>query len=135
MYWCEITMHAGTYSCLLRGASAGTPRLAVRWLQTQADRLADLMDPQPWSMWVPMSPQGTTPLREVEADDRDVPEELRAWSNNHRAHEYAMGALSAGAHFRFVTGDSGTEIVLSARLVTARAPGASQRPVREFTAA
>lgn len=128
-------MHSGSYSCLLRGASAGTPRLAVRWLQTQADRLADLMDPQPWSMWVPMSRQGAVPLRSVDYDSRDVPEDLRAWSRDDQAHEFAMGALSAGALFRFVCGDSSTELTLSARLVSAAATGAWQRPDREFAAA
>lgn len=127
-------MHSCAYACLLRGASAGTPRLAVRWLQTHADRLTDLMDQRRWSMWVPMSPHGTTPLHDAEADSRDVPEELRAWSGNDQAHEYAMGALSAGAHFRFVTGDSSTEIVLSARLVSARVLGTPQRSDREFSA-
>ncbi|MEU9235775.1 hypothetical protein [Streptomyces subrutilus] len=97
--------------------------------------MADLMDPRPWSMWVPMSPQGTTPLREVEANAPDVPRELRAWSGNERAHEYAMGALSAGALFRFVAGDTRTEIVLSARLVSAPARGTSRRPARQFAAA
>ncbi|MFE4274346.1 hypothetical protein ACFRSX_05410 [Streptomyces goshikiensis] len=86
-------------------------------------------------MWVPMSPQGTTPLHDAETDARDVPEELRAWSGNDKAHEYAMGALSLGAHFRFVTGDSSTEIVLSARLVSARAPGTPQRSDRELAVA
>ncbi|MGW3057669.1 hypothetical protein ACWC98_17355 [Streptomyces goshikiensis] len=91
-----------------------------------------MMDPQPWSMWVPMSPQGTTPLHDAEADTRDVLEELRFWSGNDKAHEYAMGALSAGAHFRFVTGDSSIEIVLSARLVSARTLGTPQRSDREL---
>lgn len=135
MYWCEITVHSGPYSCLLRGASAGTPRLAVRWLQSQADRLADLMDPQPGSPWVPVSRRGAVPLCYADADARDVPEELRTWSRNTPAHEYAMHALAAGALFRFASGDGSAEISLSARPVPVAVPTTGHRLIRECAAA
>ncbi|MFZ3547689.1 hypothetical protein ACODT3_19140 [Streptomyces sp. 4.24] len=135
MYWCEIATHASTYSCLLRGSAAATPRLAVRWLRDQAQHVADLMDPQPASWWVPKTPSGRTPLRPVESGARDAPEELRLWSRDALAHEYAMGALTSGALFQFSTGDGTAFISLSARLVNMTIPATCPAPPPVFSAA
>ncbi|MFZ3471479.1 hypothetical protein ACODT4_20840 [Streptomyces sp. 2.9] len=70
----------------------------------------------------------------MEAGSRDAPEELRTWSRDPLAHEYAMAALAAGALFRFVSGDGSAEISLSARPVTVAAI-TGQAPIRERAAA
>ncbi|WP_411146423.1 hypothetical protein [Streptomyces sp. x-80] len=94
---CETTATAlgrGARSVILATYRAGTPRLAARWLWSQAEHLADLLDP------TPAAPQiQDAPLLLVAAAAPHPAGDLRAWARDATEYERSLRALAAGDAF------------------------------------
>lgn len=124
--WYVAESHGGDAARSVRfgGIVAPTRRLALCWLRRQARRLADALDPDPYSPWVPgraLYPVGS-------AVRRDAPAELRSWAASFREHEYALGRLADGLPHEFVARDATSWYGLVMRpLVAARTPSPSHR--------
>ncbi|MFJ1640791.1 hypothetical protein [Streptomyces sp. NPDC088256] len=95
-------VHAGDdrSTIYLGGTLAASPRLALRWLRGQADRLANGLDPDPGSPWIPPGA-----LRPVSLADPHVPSELRAWANDDERQVDALHQLATGGVVEFVARD------------------------------
>ncbi|MET9656697.1 hypothetical protein [Streptomyces sp. NPDC006510] len=87
-----------------------TPRLALRWLRGQADRLASGLDPDPDAPWVPRAV-----LRTVPPCVADAPTELRAWAGDDERQDDALQRLATGAEFEFIARDEVCWYGLTAR--------------------
>ncbi|MFF3730289.1 hypothetical protein ACFYXM_08205 [Streptomyces sp. NPDC002476] len=90
----------GRTALCLGGVPVASPRLALRWLRGQAERLADGLDLNPGTPWTP--PYG---LQRVPLSIPDAPAELRAWSVDDARQGEALHQLAAGAEFEFITRD------------------------------
>ncbi|MFI1222929.1 MULTISPECIES: hypothetical protein [unclassified Streptomyces] len=124
--WYVAESHGGdaARSVRLGGILAPTRRLALRWLRRQARRIADALDPDPYTPWVParaLYPAGAV-------GRRDAPAELRFWVTSFREHDYALGRLANGLPYEFVARDAASWYGLVMRpLVAARTPSPSHR--------
>ncbi|MGC5343513.1 hypothetical protein [Streptomyces sp. DT171] len=98
----------------LGGTVAASRRLALRWLRERARRLADVLDPDPYTEWIP-----PLALRPVTHTDRDAPAELRAWADNDKAHAEVLRRLADGLPYRFTAYDDACWYRLLVRPVTA----------------
>ncbi|MFF2325812.1 MULTISPECIES: hypothetical protein [unclassified Streptomyces] len=112
----------------LGGTLVATPRLALRWLRGQAERLANGSDPDPDAApWIPPSVLRAVPLSVAGAPDvLDAPTELRAWAADDRRQDEALQRLVAGAEFEFIARDETCWYGLTARplLIPEFMPGA-----------
>ncbi|MEU5160439.1 hypothetical protein AB0G74_12620 [Streptomyces sp. NPDC020875] len=105
-YLAEVTAEGpagGKLVCVKLGStSAGSRRLALRWLRDQAHRLADGLDPAPNAWWARDAPGA---LVELPGPRTDVPTELRRWESDDHAHEDALALLAAGSPVAFTVAD------------------------------
>ncbi|MFI9628732.1 hypothetical protein [Streptomyces sp. NPDC052042] len=99
----RTTVHLG-------GVLVASPRLALRWLRGQAERLANGLDPDPGTPWVPR-----TALRAVPASEPDAPAELRGWATDDECQGDALHRLASGGEFEFVVRDAVCWYGLTAR--------------------
>ncbi|MGW1666190.1 hypothetical protein [Streptomyces microflavus] len=109
---CKVRGHAPGLdrSWLLAEHQALTSRDALRWLQGQAGRLADRLDPDPETTW--WAPRFT--LHPVADTEPDAPAELREWRDDFAASEEAMSALAAGDPVQITTRDDTAYYTLTA---------------------
>ncbi|MFJ1611751.1 hypothetical protein [Streptomyces sp. NPDC088249] len=96
----------------LGGVLVATPRLALRWLRGQAERLASGLDPDPGALWIPRSVCERA-LRSA----ADAPAELRAWAVDDERQDEALQRLAMGAEFEFIAKDETTWYGLTARVL------------------
>ncbi|MFE2427462.1 hypothetical protein ACFXJ5_12015 [Streptomyces sp. NPDC059373] len=88
-YWCECAAFTSERPILLGGRQARTPRPALRWLRSQAMRIAEQIDAA-----------AAVPVRE--------------WCGNALEHEAALRALIAGELYAVATHDDEAHYVLAA---------------------
>ncbi|MCX5153723.1 hypothetical protein OG914_06825 [Streptomyces sp. NBC_00291] len=113
-YVCEVVLWAGrNHRFPLREGWTATPRLAVRWLQNEAVRVAGLIDPDPDAEWLGPIPSSRL-LVSPAPDVTDVPQALRDWADDAALHDTAMSDLSNRNPFHFHTRDRQTGVSLSA---------------------
>lgn len=127
-YWCEVVLSAQGRDILLRGSHTTSPRSAVRWLRSEANRLANLMDPPLDAPWLSGIGSGI-PLMVVTGEERDAPEELRGWAADLTSQASTMRLLAEGNLFHFRTHDGQTGVSLSARPM----PVSFATALRQFT--
>lgn len=126
--WCECVLaepdDPGAREWLLAGYAAPSPRLAVRWLSSQAPRLADLVDPPLDKQWVPAGV-----LRVAACDSPlDPATALRAWPTDVAEHDQALTAMRDGSLYAFTVTDLGLRYTLSARPILTHARGLTPPP-------
>ncbi len=103
----RIGVPLGTYR-------APTLALALWWLRDRAIWIAERLDPQPGTPYLPRG--ALTPL----ADDApDVPRALRTWCADDDRQEQVADELAAGRLVRIATSDETTEYELMAESVDA----------------
>ncbi|MCF6525583.1 hypothetical protein [Streptomyces sp. JJ36] len=99
-FWCEAAAHPpGGSTFPLGSKSAGSPRLALRWLRSRAADIADQLDPP-------------------------AARPVRAWLADHTEHERALSHLAHGEPYTFTAYEDTTHYVLTARPTT---PAPSRR--------
>ncbi|MFD9563152.1 hypothetical protein [Streptomyces sp. NPDC059994] len=122
-YWCEVLAEGEVYGTrervpyVLGTYPAPSVRLALRWLQGQARRIADRLDPDPdrfaWvESWMRVDP---VPVP-------DCPAELRFWADDPTEHQEACDQLSEGAPLSVVIPDNGCRYTLTVWPVTVTVP-------------
>lgn len=118
-HWCDVIAWPQELSkeINLGGHLAKTPRLAVRWLQDQALRLARALDPQPGEGWAQGEAAGALRLLpdRLPHDWPDPGLTLRTWHGDHQAHETGMEVLCRGQPFTLTAQDYSAYFMLSAR--------------------
>ncbi|KUF15301.1 hypothetical protein AT728_29505 [Streptomyces silvensis] len=90
-----------------------TPYLGImmRWVGTQAHRIADALDPEPCVPWLADAP-GALVMLHLPEWAPDVPTELRAWCADGEGRQSARDRLRAGRPFTLAAADhSGTYCV------------------------
>lgn len=125
-YWCEVLAEGEVYGTretvpfVLGTFQTISPKLALRWLQSEAERIADRLDPDPErSAWVkPWMCVGTVPLP-------DCPAELRVWAETPEEHQAARDQLREGAPLCVVIPDGGCRYTLTIWPVTVPPPRSS----------
>lgn len=113
-YWCEVVAEGEVYGTsrstafVLGTFSTISPKLALRWLHGEADRIADGLDPDPErSAWV-------EPWMCVNPGVPDCPTKLRAWIGDRGERQAARDQLAEGAPLSVVISDSGCRFTLMA---------------------
>ncbi|MFD9074963.1 hypothetical protein [Streptomyces lasiicapitis] len=125
--WCECTIggapeNTAAREWLLDGYAAPSPRLAMRWFDVWAPRLADRIDPPLDAVWL-QGPHKIGAVRVVEHDPSDPATPLRAWPYDIELHDQALAALCEGLVFRLAAMDRHGCYSLSARpLLTHASP-------------
>ncbi|MFD5895921.1 hypothetical protein [Streptomyces sp. NPDC060366] len=125
-YWCEVLAEGEVYG---RGQTAAfvlgtfstiSPKLALRWLSGEAERIADRLDPDPKrSAWVkPWMCVNPAPIP-------DGPTELRFWAEDPDEHQAARDQLKEGAPLSVVIPDNGCRFTLTVWPVAVPPPEAS----------
>jgi hypothetical protein len=111
MIRCEITAHTLdlTAHWPLYVHQAATPRTAMRWLRWQAGVLADRLDPDPRTPWIPRGA-----LRGVGEAVPDAPLHLRYWADDITAYEQAMSQLAGNEAVCLATHDDTAYYTLTA---------------------
>ncbi|MFF3733951.1 hypothetical protein ACFYXM_27510 [Streptomyces sp. NPDC002476] len=111
---------------------AATPRLALRWLRGQAVRIANGLDPEPGTPWIPpyvLRPApaplprtcACTPYPITPYPAPDAPTDLRAWAADDELQAEALHRLATGTGISFVARDEVCWYGLTARpLLTPR---------------
>ncbi|MFF4093388.1 hypothetical protein ACFYYY_05905 [Streptomyces sp. NPDC001834] len=99
----RATVHLG-------GALVASPRLALRWLRNQAERLANGLDPDPGTPWIPRAA-----LRAAPPSVPDVLAQLRVWAAGDECQGEALHRLASGGEFEFVVRDGACWYGLTAR--------------------
>lgn len=99
-YWCELTgapLVGGIpgREFVLSVGRVGTPRLAVRWLRSEALRMAAAIDPKPDSAW----------LWDRDTEVCVAGAKLRSWANDWNAQGEAMEYLASGLVYVFTVFD------------------------------
>ncbi|MFE9612683.1 hypothetical protein [Streptomyces sp. NPDC006012] len=113
-YWCEVLAEGEVYGTretvpyVLGTFQTISPKLALRWLQGEAERIADRLDPAPErSAWVkPWMQVGTVPVP-------DCPTEFRFWIEDPDEHHAARVQLKDGAPLSVVIPDKGCRFTLT----------------------
>ncbi|MFD9863457.1 hypothetical protein [Streptomyces alboflavus] len=123
--WCEVTIGEGRANTaarewLLDGYVAPSPRLALRWLDAWAPRLANRIDPPLDAVWLE-GPHKIGAIRVVEHNAPDPATPLRAWPYDTELHDEALAAISDGTVFRIAVIDRHGFYSLSARPLLTRA--------------
>ncbi|MEE1736379.1 hypothetical protein PUR49_07660 [Streptomyces sp. BE147] len=133
-YIAEITMTTGTtpHPVPLGRTTAPNRRLALRWLRTQALRLADAHG-QP-------QPPGTTPwthtsnhVRPVTFHSTHAPTALRTWATDDQHHAHALHHLETHPHTPLLTVTdpaTGLHLTLTAQPTEPTQPARPTRPAR-----
>ncbi|MFF3753980.1 hypothetical protein ACFYYH_26540 [Streptomyces sp. NPDC002018] len=123
-YWCEALAEGEVYGTretvpyVLGTFQTISSKLALRWLQSEAERIADRLDPDPErSAWVkPWMRVGTVPLP-------DCPTEFRFWIEDPEKHQAARDQLKDGAPLSVVIPDKGCRFTLTVWPVAVFSPG------------
>lgn len=135
-YLAEVTAEGpagGKLVCVkLWSTSAGSRRLALRWLRHQARHIADGLDPDPHAWWVSDAPGALAQLPELRTD---VPTALRRWESDDQAHEDALAQLATGSPVAFTVSDCWGRYTLAIWPVSGSAAPAERRAKREPSAA
>ncbi len=124
-YRCEATAHdlRGAREVLLATYRGRSPRLAARWLRSEAHRLARLLSPPAEAAYLQDAPLTTagpnTPRPDVE---------LSLWASNDQAYEYALRTLAAGRAFSFTVTDYDARYSLRVYPLLTRRPSFPQAP-------
>ncbi|MFD7107282.1 hypothetical protein [Streptomyces celluloflavus] len=113
-YWCEVLAEGAVYGTrervpyVLGTFRTISPKLALRWLQGETERIADRLDPDPErSAWVkPWMQVGTVPVP-------DCPTEFRFWTEGPDEHHAARDQLKGGAPLSVVIPDKGCRFTLT----------------------
>lgn len=113
-YWCEVLAGGEVYGTretvpyVLATFQTISPKIALRWLQGEAEHLADLLDPDPkHSPWVrPWMRVNPVPVP-------DCPTELRFWSLDAEEHQAARDQLKEGAPLSVVIPGRGCRFTLT----------------------
>ncbi|WP_234336135.1 hypothetical protein [Streptomyces sp. NRRL S-920] len=97
-----------------------SPKLALRWLRSEAERIADRLYPDPErSAWVmPWMRLDTVPVPDCSA-------ELRFWAEDPEEHQAARDQLKEGAPLSVVIPDSGCRYILTVWPVAVPSPESS----------
>lgn len=113
-YLCEAYAQPVDASPLiLLGASrVNSPRLAIRWLRTQALRLARALDPVPGT-----GPFPTAALREVTEGAPGPGVRIRRWAHDQVAYETHLGELRTGRLTSVTAADTQALYTLTARAI------------------
>ncbi|MER5891213.1 hypothetical protein ABT160_46025 [Streptomyces sp. NPDC001941] len=122
-YWCEALAEGVVYGThetvpyVLGTFQTISPKLALRWLQGEAARIADRLDPDPehsaWAQpWMRVIP---TPLP-------DSPTQLRCWASDPEGEHAAREQLRDGAPLSLVIPDIGCSYIFTAWPVNIPAP-------------
>lgn len=125
-YWCEVLAEGEVYGTretvpyVLGTFQTISPKLALRWLRSEAELVADRLDPDPehsaWVMpWMRVDP----------APVPDCPTELRFWTADPEEHQAAREQLKEGAPLSVVIPDSGCRYTLTVWPVTVPPPKSS----------
>ncbi|AYV25563.1 hypothetical protein EES41_02305 [Streptomyces sp. ADI95-16] len=125
-YWCEVLAEGEVYGTretvpyVLGTFQTISPKLALRWLRSEAERIADRLDPDParsaWVMpWMRVDP---VPVP-------DTPAELRIWAEHPEEQQEARDQLKEGAPFSVVVPDKGCRFTLSVWPVAVPPPESS----------
>ncbi|WP_240509899.1 hypothetical protein [Streptomyces malaysiense] len=116
---CEATARdlGGSREVLLATYRGRSPRLAARWLRTEALHLSRLLSPDPGAMFL-----GDAPLTVAGPEAPRPDAELRAWAGGDQAYEYALRALAAGHAFMFAVTDHDARYSLQVYPLLARHP-------------
>ena len=111
-YLCEFTVaEHGSPAWVVARTWTTSPRIALRWLQQQASRVADLIDPDPIdALWAPV-----TMLDALDDDRADTSTALRQWPNDVGEHDQALKAMREGVPYTFTTTDDRLRCALSAK--------------------
>lgn len=94
MIRCEVSAHTLdlTAHWPLYQDDAPTPRIALRWMQERARRLADHLDPDPLTTtWAHLDA-----LRPVSIEIPDAPTHIRLWAGSDEAQDDVLNLLSVG---------------------------------------
>ncbi|MCI0383796.1 hypothetical protein [Streptomyces sp. CNQ085] len=111
----------GTVAVQLGACEAADRRRVLDWLREQARRIADGLDPDPFTArWAPGG--ALVPLPEGPAGAADAPAELRRWYEDEERQRAASELLARGTPFHLAVADHTGTYVLSARPVGAAAP-------------
>lgn len=113
-YWCEVLAEGEVYGTretvpyVLGAFQTISPKLALRWLQGEAARIAERLDPDPeccpWAKpWMCLD---TVPVP-------DCPTELRFWALDAEERQAARDQLKDGAPLSVVIPDTGCRFTLS----------------------
>ncbi|WP_411144723.1 hypothetical protein [Streptomyces sp. x-80] len=123
-YRCETTATAldSTREVVLATYRASTPRLAVRWLWSQAEHLADLLDPNPAALQ-------DAPLLLVAAAAPHPGDDLRAWARDTTEYERSLRALAAGDAFLLAVTDYDARYSITAHPLPMGHPSQNPAPV------
>ncbi|MFI6699581.1 hypothetical protein ACIBJC_11500 [Streptomyces sp. NPDC050509] len=123
---CEGPVNGAWVRVVLAARQAAGPDRALSFLRCQARRIADGLDPDPWSLW---APPGT--LVPVGPPAPDVPTELRCWCDDFVAQEKAWNQLLAGTAFTFRAADhSGVYLLTAVPVPTYHPSPPAPRPGR-----
>ncbi|MBN3929394.1 hypothetical protein IQ279_07020 [Streptomyces verrucosisporus] len=111
-FWCELSASApGRPSRIMLGSHlAPTPRLAVRWMRGQAERVARALDPGPGAPWLP--PACLRPVRAEGAPDPGSV--IREWARAEAERENALGVLREGWSYTVAAHDETAHYRLAA---------------------
>ncbi|MGW3951183.1 hypothetical protein ACWEKM_09620 [Streptomyces sp. NPDC004752] len=117
-YWCEVLAEGEVYGTrevvpyVLGTFQTISPKLALRWLRGQAERIADRLDPDPArSPWFVPTECAAVPVP-------DAPTELRVWATDPQEERAARDQLREGAPLSVVIPDSGCRYTLTVWPVT-----------------
>lgn len=125
-FHCVSTAHdlSGAREVILATYRAPTPRLAARWMQVEAQRLARLLDPRPGALyfgWAPLVPTGPTCPHPHAY--------LHAWAQEPGQYEQALLTLAAAEPYRIsVTDYDARYNLLAAPLLMPPKPPQSPAP-------
>ncbi len=110
-YRCELSAGPLDRSALITLGRhyALTPRLAVRWMSAQAERVARALDPDPEARWA-----GVTVLRPVEDGRPDPGGTMRRWARDMDERENALAVLRQGWPYIATAQDETTHYCLLA---------------------
>ncbi|MEV7831572.1 hypothetical protein AB0P12_13230 [Streptomyces subrutilus] len=125
-YWCEVLAEGEVYGTretvpyVLGTFQTISPKLALRWLRSEAGRIADRLDPDPerseWVMpWMSVDP---VPVP-------DTPAELRIWAEGPEEQQAARDQLKEGAPLSVVVPGKGCRFTLSVWPVAVPSPESS----------
>lgn len=116
-YRCEAlaTPLDGKRAVVLAAHNARSPRLAARWLQAQAERLARRLDPDPFAPWLHSAPLVLT-------GDTHAADVLRRWVRDPAKYADAIQKLAARVSYHLTITDSDARYSLIAAPVPVRRP-------------
>ncbi|MGW8876404.1 hypothetical protein [Streptomyces mirabilis] len=116
-YRCEAlaTPLDGKRAVVLAAHNVRSPRLAARWLQGQAERLARHLDPDPFAPWLHAAPLVLT-------GDTRAADVLRTWVRDPVKYADAIQKLAARVSYNLTVTDSDARYSLIAAPVPIRRP-------------